>query len=139
VVTASAEEAQDVVSEAFMRVLDRLQHGGGPEGELSPYLNTIVRRLAIDRYRASRREGLPADPMLFEVMPVSDDPIARSTDRDLVRRAFETLPDRWQQVLWHTEIEGRSPAGSRGFPSRRRWPARSLPRQPRWGRWLPSL
>jgi RNA polymerase sigma factor (sigma-70 family) len=108
VVTASTEEAQDVVSEAFMRVLDRLQHGGGPEGELSPYLNTIVRRLAIDRYRASRR--LPAEPTLFEVMPVSDDPIAHSTDRDLVRRAFETLPDRWQQVLWHTEIEGRSPA-----------------------------
>jgi RNA polymerase sigma factor (sigma-70 family) len=110
VVTGSNDEAQDVVSEAFTRVLDRLQHGGGPEGELGPYLNTIVRRLAIDRYRASRRDGLPADPTLFEVMPETDDPIARSTDRDLVRRAFETLPDRWQQVLWHTEIEGRTPA-----------------------------
>jgi RNA polymerase sigma factor (sigma-70 family) len=110
VVTASTAEAHDVVSEAFTRLLDRLQHGGGPETELSPYLNTIVRRLAIDRYRASRQDGLPADPTLFEVMPVVDDPIARSTDRDLVRRAFETLPDRWQQVLWHTEIEGRSPA-----------------------------
>ena len=110
VVTGSHDEAQDVVSEAFTRVLDRLQHGGGPEGELGPYLNTIVRRLAIDRYRASRRDGLPADPTLFEVMPETDDPIARSTDRDLVRRAFETLPDRWQQVLWHTEIEGRTPA-----------------------------
>ena len=110
VVTGSNDEAQDVVSEAFTRVLDRLQRGGGPEGELGPYLNTIVRRLAIDRYRASRRDGLPADPTLFEVMPETDDPIARSTDRDLVRRAFETLPDRWQQVLWHTEIEGRTPA-----------------------------
>ncbi|HEY9377499.1 MAG TPA: sigma-70 family RNA polymerase sigma factor, partial [Jiangellaceae bacterium] len=110
VVTGSADEAQDVVSEAFTRVLDRLQHGGGPDDQLSPYLNTVVRRLAIDRYRASRRDGLPADPTLFEFMPEVDDPISRSTDRELVRRAFETLPDRWQQVLWHTEIEGRSPA-----------------------------
>jgi RNA polymerase sigma factor (sigma-70 family) len=110
IVTGSADEAQDVVSEAFTRVLDRLQHGGGPDSELGPYLNTIVRRLAIDRYRASRRDGLPADPTLFEVMPEADDPISRSTDRELVRRAFETLPERWQQVLWHTEIEGRTAA-----------------------------
>jgi RNA polymerase sigma factor (sigma-70 family) len=110
VVTGNAEEAQDVVSEAFTRVLDRLQRGGGPDDELSPYLNTVVRRLAIDRYQASQREGLPADPTLFDVMPEVDDPISRSTDRELVRRAFETLPERWQHVLWHTEIEGRSPA-----------------------------
>jgi RNA polymerase sigma factor (sigma-70 family) len=110
IVTGSADEAQDVVSEAFTRVLDRLQHGGGPETELGPYLNTVVRRLAIDRYRASRRDGLPADPTLFDVMPEADDPISRSTDRELVRRAFETLPERWQQVLWHTEIEGRTAA-----------------------------
>jgi RNA polymerase sigma factor (sigma-70 family) len=109
-VTRSPEEAQEVVSEAFTRVLDRLRHGGGPDSELSPYLNTVVRRLAVDRYRASRREGLAADPTLFDVLPEVDDAIARSTDRDLVRRAFETLPERWQQVLWFTEIEGNSPA-----------------------------
>src|SRR5215204_4519652 len=68
-VTGSTEEAQDVVSEAFTRVLDRLQRGGGPDGELSPYLNTVVRRLAIDRYRSTRRDGLAADPTLFDVMP----------------------------------------------------------------------
>jgi RNA polymerase sigma factor (sigma-70 family) len=110
IVTDNSDEADDVVSEAFTRVLDRLQRGGGPDEELTPYLRTVVRRLAIDRYRASRRDGIPADPTLLEIIPESEDPMARATDRELVRKAFDTLPDRWQRVLWHTEIEGRSPA-----------------------------
>jgi RNA polymerase sigma factor (sigma-70 family) len=110
IVTDNSDEADDVVSEAFTRVLDRLQRGGGPDEALTPYLRTVVRRLAIDRYRASRRDGTPADPTLLEVIPESDDHMARATDREMVRQAFDTLPDRWQQVLWHTEIEGRSPA-----------------------------
>jgi RNA polymerase sigma factor (sigma-70 family) len=110
IVTDHSDEADDVVSEAFTRVLDRLQRGGGPDEELTPYLRTVVRRLAVDRYRAARRDGTPADPTLLEVIPESDDPVARATDREMVRQAFDTLPDRWQRVLWHTEIEGRSPA-----------------------------
>ena len=110
IVTDNSDEAEDVVSEAFTRVLDRLQRGGGPDEELTPYLRTVVRRLAIDRYRTSRRDGTPADPTLLEIIPEPDDAMTRATDRQLVRKAFETLPDRWQRVLWHTEIEGRSPA-----------------------------
>ena len=32
------------------------------------------------------------------------------TDEGLVLRAFQELPERWQLVLWHTEIEGQPPA-----------------------------
>ncbi|HEY9412993.1 MAG TPA: sigma-70 family RNA polymerase sigma factor, partial [Jiangellaceae bacterium] len=110
IVTHNSDESQDVVSEAFTRVLTRLREGGGPDEELAPYLKTVVRRLAIDRHRTSQRTGQPADPALLDVLPGPDDPMARATDRELVRQAFETLPERWQQVLWHTEIEGRSPA-----------------------------
>jgi hypothetical protein len=31
-------------------------------------------------------------------------------DRSLASRAFARLPERWQEALWHTEIEGLSPA-----------------------------
>ena len=109
-VSDNSEEADDISAEAFTRVLATLQSGGGPDAELAPYLRTVVRRLAVDRYRASRRDGTPADAAHLEELPEPDDPAARATDRDMVRRAFETLPDRWQRVLWHTEIEGRSPA-----------------------------
>jgi RNA polymerase sigma factor (sigma-70 family) len=110
IVSDNSDEADDIAAEAFTHVLATLQSGGGPDGELGPYLRTVVRRLAFDRYRASRRDGTPDDPALLEELPEPDDPAARATDRDMVRRAFETLPDRWQRVLWHTEIEGRSPA-----------------------------
>nr|WP_246400529.1 sigma-70 family RNA polymerase sigma factor [Jiangella mangrovi] len=110
IVTNNSDEAQDVVSEAFTRVLTRLREGGGPDLEFAPYLKTVVRRLAIDRHRGSQRDGSQTDPSILDILPTADDAMARSTDRQLVRHAFETLPERWQQVLWHTEIEGRSPA-----------------------------
>lgn len=110
IVSDNADEADDITAEAFTRVRAMLRSGGGPDGELAPYLRTVVRRLAVDRYLASERDGTPADPALLEELPEPDDPVARTTDRELVRRAFESLPDRWQRVLWHTEIEGRSPA-----------------------------
>jgi RNA polymerase sigma factor (sigma-70 family) len=109
IVSDNSDEADDIAAGAFTHVLATLQSGGGPDEELAPYLRTIVRRLAVERYRASRPDGTPADHALEEP-PGPDGPAARATDRDLVRRAFETLPDRWQRVLWHTEIEGRSPA-----------------------------
>src|SRR5690606_18157185 len=110
IITNNSDEAQDIVAEAFTRVLTRLREGGGPDSELTPYLRTVVRRLAIDRHRSSERDGSPADPAALEVLPRTDDPMGRATNRQLVRQAFETLPERWQQVLWHTEIEGRSAA-----------------------------
>ncbi|TDD69081.1 sigma-70 family RNA polymerase sigma factor [Jiangella aurantiaca] len=110
IVTNNSDEAQDVVAEAFTRVLMRLREGGGPDLDFAPYLKTVVRRLAIDRHRSSQRDGSQTDPSILDILPTADDAMARSTDRQLVRHAFETLPERWQQVLWHTEIEGRSPA-----------------------------
>jgi RNA polymerase sigma factor (sigma-70 family) len=110
IVADDGEEAEDVVAEAFARVLSKLREGGGPDDVLTPYLRTVIRRLAVDRHRASSREGHPADQAMLEELPTADDEIGRATDRQLVRAAFESLPERWQRVLWHTEIEGRPPA-----------------------------
>ena len=98
IVTNNSDEAQDVVAEAFTRCLTRLREGGGPDLEFAPYLKTVVRRLAIDRHRTSQRDGSQTDPSILDILPHTDDAMARSTDRQLVRHAFETLPERWQQV-----------------------------------------
>ena len=101
------EQADDIVAEAFDRVLAKVRAGTGPTDVLTPYLRVVVRRLAVDRHRASARRGHPADPAMLDELPTADDMIAPQSDRDLVRAAFESLPERWQRVLWHTEIEGR--------------------------------
>jgi RNA polymerase sigma factor (sigma-70 family) len=110
IVSDVGEQADDIVAEAFARVFAKVRAGTGPTDVLTPYLRIVVRRLAVDRHRAGGREGPPADPAMLDELPTPDDMIAPQSDRDLVRAAFESLPQRWQRVLWHTEIEGRPPA-----------------------------
>ena len=53
---APAGDAEDLVSEAFVKVMGVLQRGGGPDLAFRAYLLTSVRRLQVDRFRA----GSPA-------------------------------------------------------------------------------
>jgi RNA polymerase sigma factor (sigma-70 family) len=110
IVSDNGKQADDIVAEAFARVFAKVRAGTGPTDVLTPYLRIVVRRLAVDRHRAGGGEGNSADPALLDELPTADDVIAPESDRDLVRAAFESLPERWQRVLWHTEIEGRPPA-----------------------------
>lgn len=110
IVTDDNEEAEEVVAEAFSRILATLHEGSGPDEVLTPHLRTVIRRLAVDRHRRSSSESHPADPAMLAELPTADDDIVGLTDRTLVRAGFESLPERWQRVLWHTEIEGRPPA-----------------------------
>jgi DNA-directed RNA polymerase specialized sigma24 family protein len=54
----SAAEADDLVSEAFARVLDALRHGKGPDTSFRSYLLTSVRHVAYDKGRKDRRVGV---------------------------------------------------------------------------------
>lgn len=38
------------------------------------------------------------------------DPAVADLERTMIARAFASLPERWQAVLWHTETEGARPA-----------------------------
>ncbi len=76
-----------------------------------PYLLTSVRNAFYDRTRKDKRvdvtDEVPED--LGQVLA-----IAARSDEDEERRmaalAYASLPERWQLVLWHTEVEGMSPA-----------------------------
>ncbi|AVZ77025.1 sigma-70 family RNA polymerase sigma factor [Streptomyces lunaelactis] len=104
--------AEDLVSEAFARTLQAVRSGGGPEAAWLPYLRTVVRRIAVDWAGTARRTELSAD---FEhwLANLPDTPqteggeerILRLEDTSIVLRAFRSLPERWQAVLWHTVVE----------------------------------
>jgi DNA-directed RNA polymerase specialized sigma24 family protein len=117
VVARGDDEVEVLVGEAFARVFAQIRAGAEPDDELRPYLRTVVRRLAIVRYRAAALAAGAADPATFGVLPEPDAPITVAAHQDLVRLAYETLPAEWQQVLWRTEVERRTPvmlAGSYG-------------------------
>ena len=110
----SAQDAEDATSEAFARVLAAIQGGGGPDVAFRAYLFTVVRRVALARIESARRVSPTPDDAAFDaiVEPVesTEAPAMAGLERGLVARAYRSLPERWQAVLWYTEVEGMTPA-----------------------------
>ncbi|QHC67431.1 sigma-70 family RNA polymerase sigma factor [Rathayibacter sp. VKM Ac-2759] len=108
---SSSLDPDDLVSEAFLRVLSTIERGGGPEGAFRPYLFTAVRNVAASWGRRQDRERpLAAEEDVVAPGPGPEETVLAALDRDLGVRAFRALPARWQEVLWYTEVEGLSPA-----------------------------
>lgn len=102
------ERAEDLCAEAFMKILDLLQRGKGPEVAFRAYLLTTVRTSHLNTLRSAGREDLvPDHEPVGRMNPVVEDPDARF-DRRAIYRAFTQLPERWQTALWLTEVEGRN-------------------------------
>ncbi|CAN5550628.1 hypothetical protein BH10ACT7_BH10ACT7_06070 [soil metagenome] len=104
----SSLDADDLVSEAYTRIYQRVLAGGGPTGAFRPYLYTTIRNLA-SSWGASSKDVQVDDITDFEDPQTIDDPIAFALDRTLTATAFRALPERWQSVLWYTEVEGLDP------------------------------
>ncbi len=104
----SSSDADDLVSEAYVRIYQRVLAGGGPEGAFRPYLYTTIRNLAA-RWGQSNKSINVDDIGEFEAVVEGEDPAMAALDRTLTVRAFRSLPDRWQSVLWYTEVEGMDP------------------------------
>ena len=100
-------DPEDLVNGAFERVLGAIRRGAGPTESFRAYLFVTLRRLAAER------DDRPADQALDEVPePVSEEAGSAElgqADREIIAQAFESLPERWQAVLWHTAVEGRQP------------------------------
>jgi RNA polymerase sigma factor (sigma-70 family) len=111
--TRNQAEADDLVSEAFAKVLDTLRAGRGPDSAFRAYLLTALRHTAYDKTRRDRKVELSDDVTTIAgadtSVPFSDTAVA-GLERSLAARAFARLPERWQAVLWHTEVDGQSPA-----------------------------
>ena len=103
-------DSDDLVSDAFTKVMDVLSNGGGPDVAFRAYLLTAVRRLHLDRIRAQSRVTTSGDMELFDPgVPFRDTAVDQFESR-AAARAFASLPERWQLVLWHLEVEGQKPA-----------------------------
>ena len=99
-------DADDLVSEAFAKVLHAIRAGGGPVRAFRPYITMTVRNVArtlhvreaclVDADLESRRTEVPNGEVAAVVR----------FERDVTLEAFNSLPERWQQVLWYSEVDG---------------------------------
>jgi RNA polymerase sigma factor (sigma-70 family) len=106
----SAPDADDLVSEAFAKVLNVLLAGGGPDVAFRAYLLTAVRRLHVDKVRATTRATPTDDLTPYETVEPAPDTVIAGFEGGAAAKAFASLPERWQLVLWHLEVEGQKPA-----------------------------
>ncbi|MER7479057.1 sigma-70 family RNA polymerase sigma factor [Streptomyces sp. NPDC126510] len=116
--------AEDLTAEVFARMLQAVRGGAGPTHAVRAYLLTSVRRVAASWTRSARREQLVDDFAVFAAQSAhgpdvsGDDTLELGADvramheaeQSMAMRAFRSLPERWQAVLWHTEIEDESPS-----------------------------
>ncbi|WP_405585190.1 sigma-70 family RNA polymerase sigma factor [Streptomyces sp. NBC_01190] len=117
-----AHTAEDLSGEVFARTLQAIRGGSGPESAVRAYLLTTVRRVAATWGNTAKREHLVEDFAVFSVSaagsaaaeasaePAADVRAMHEAERSLAIRAFRTLPERWQTVLWHTAVEEESPS-----------------------------
>ena len=103
-------DAEDLVSEAFAKVFSLLQRGSGPDLAFRAYLLTAIRRLHVDRIRANARVQPTEDLEPFDPGVPFRDTAVEGFENAAAAKAFASLPERWQAVLWHTEVEGQKPA-----------------------------
>ncbi|NQX28138.1 sigma-70 family RNA polymerase sigma factor [Microbacteriaceae bacterium VKM Ac-2854] len=100
-------QAEDLAAEAFLAVYHQVTAGGGPTSAFRAYLFTVMRNTAQRWQRESNRYVLEPD---WEETAADGDATSAVESAEEARtllRAFEALPERWQRVLWLTEIEGR--------------------------------
>lgn len=104
-------DVDDLVAEAFTRVLAALRSGQGPRTAFRGYLLTTLRNYAYETFRHARRFEAVGDLTdLDDALGMSlPDTAVVIADRCLTAQLFAGLPERWRTVLWHTECEGRSP------------------------------
>jgi len=131
-----AHTADDLTAEVFARMLQAVRGGSGPEHAVRAYLLTGVRRVAANWTGSARREQLVDDFALFASQAARMSEVSGTTsslgsfgsglglgadlgadvramheaEQSLAMRAFRSLPERWQAVLWHTEVEDESPS-----------------------------
>ncbi|WP_256090510.1 RNA polymerase sigma factor, partial [Actinacidiphila rubida] len=117
-----AHTAEDLTGEVFARTLQAIRGGSGPESAVRAYLLTTVRRVAATWGTSARREHLVEDFAVFAVTSAgssaaedtaelgADVRAMHEAEQSLAVRAFRTLPERWQTVLWHTAVEDESPS-----------------------------
>ncbi|WP_116641110.1 sigma-70 family RNA polymerase sigma factor, partial [Streptomyces scopuliridis] len=116
--------AEDLTAEVFVRTLQAVRGGAGPEQAVRAYLMTTVRRVAASWTKSAKREQLVEDFAVFaaqaarasevsdaDTLDLGADVLAmREAEQSMAMQAFRSLPERWQAVLWHTTVEEESPS-----------------------------
>ncbi|MGD2204263.1 sigma-70 family RNA polymerase sigma factor [Microbacterium maritypicum] len=100
-------DPDDLVSEAFARILRIIDAGGGPTASFRSYLYTTIRNTAINWQRDNRTRPLGEDEDLPDER---SEAMFSAVESSPTMEAFRSLPQIWQEVLWYVDVEGMAAA-----------------------------
>ncbi len=105
--------AEDVTQEVFITLWTHAERFDPAVGRFAPWFYRVARNRAIDTLRRYRREVMPGDPVVFELMlgPADDAPpetIFQRQDAERVRAALRQLPVEQLQLIELAYFEGLS-------------------------------
>ncbi|MGP0224584.1 MULTISPECIES: sigma-70 family RNA polymerase sigma factor [unclassified Paenarthrobacter] len=103
-------DAEDVVAEAFQSVLQSLVAGRGPDNFFRAYLLSTVTRLSHHRNRRAGKTVPSGDEAVLDTPLAEPDSAVAAFESQTVAKAFRSLPERWQAVLWYLDVERMKPA-----------------------------
>lgn len=104
------DQADELVAESFARVLSALRSGGGPTDNFRSYLHVTIRNGYRDGLRATTEAPVSDQPWLLDDAQPAPEEMVEGLDETVAVDALSSLPESWQKVLWHVEVEGRKPA-----------------------------
>jgi RNA polymerase sigma factor (sigma-70 family) len=109
---STAQEAEAVLHEAFVKAVSAIRNGYGPTDVFGPYLNTSIRSVAMTLWKKAGREQ-PAPDENLDPDPM-DDPALETVlsvfEHEQIAIAMRSLPKRWRTALWHAEVLGDKPS-----------------------------
>jgi RNA polymerase sigma-70 factor (ECF subfamily) len=104
--TETREDAEEVVSEAFLRAFRHARTLRGESGKFGPWLFAIVRTAAADRRRQLRLPTLSLESVAEQSGGERPDELALArAEKARLLSALDALPEEWRAVITLCDLE----------------------------------
>lgn len=101
-------DPEDMAQEAFVRILNAIRNGAGPEQGFRSYLYATLRTISM-AWSEKNQNTVNIDDQA-NLLSDGSDLSTETADKSLTVTAFAALPAEWRTVLWYTEVEQMTPA-----------------------------
>jgi len=101
----SSHDAEDLVVEAYMKVLQAIRSGHGPQDTFRSYLFAAIRSASATHHKQLSGVVLGLEEVGLAASPVEEQAVS-DADSERIGRVFAAMKPRSRQVLWLSQVEG---------------------------------
>ncbi|ALV47848.1 hypothetical protein MB46_19430 (plasmid) [Arthrobacter alpinus] len=100
-------DPEDLVQEAFLRILTAIRNNAGPRDVFRAYLYMVLRSISMS-WKSPHGTTTELDSLDYVADPAASFE-NQIIDKSITGRAFASLRPEWRTVLWYSEVEGMTP------------------------------